>query len=136
MGTTTIMVGMTTTATDGVTTAKVREDSKSQNIAVKYVMGNVDLLGNYLRRTSGLTELQQVDAAATTGAYAPTAKLLGLGANYNFSKNTMLYVRYESIKGINANATTQTALTNGVAGIGSFGNASQTTSAVGLRMVF
>jgi hypothetical protein len=48
----------------------------------------------------------------------------------------MLYVRYESIKGLNANKTTQTELTNGVAGIGSYGNASQATSAIGLRMVF
>jgi hypothetical protein len=47
-----------------------------------------------------------------------------------------LYVRYESIKGINANATTTTILTNGIVGIGSYGNASQATSAVGLRMVF
>jgi len=136
MGNTTIMVGMTTTKTDGFTTAKVIDDSKSQNIAVKYVMGNVDLMGNYLTRKSGLTELQQVDATATTGSYAATAKLIGLGANYNFSKNTHMYVRYESIKGINANATTQTTLTNGLAGVGSFGNASQSTSSVGLRMVF
>jgi len=136
MGTTTIMVGMTTTATDGVTTAKVREDSKSQNIAVKYVMGNVDLMGNYLRRASGLTEAQAMDTTATTGSFANTAKLIGLGANYNFSKNTHVYVRYESIKGLNANKTTQTELTNGVAGIGSYGNASQATSAIGLRMVF
>jgi len=136
MGATTIMAGLTTTKTDGVTTQKVMEDSKSQNIAVKYVMGNIDLLGNYLTRKSGLTEAQAVDATATTGSYAATAKMIGLGANYNFSKNTMLYVRYESIKGINANATTQTLATNGLVGLGSFGNASQATSAVGLKMVF
>ena len=136
MGNTTIMGGMTTTKTDGFTTAGAIEDSKSQNIAVKYVMGNVDLLGNYLRRASGLTEAQQAVASTTAGSFAPTAKLIGLGANYNFSKNTLLYVRYESIKGINAAASTTTTLTNGITGIGAYGNASQATSAVGLKMVF
>jgi predicted porin len=134
MGATTIMAGMTTTKTDGFTTTKIMEDSKSQNIAVKYVMGNVDLLGNYLRRTSGLTEARAHNT--TNGQYTPTQKLLGLGANYNFSKNTLLYVRYESIKGLNAAATSQTSTTNGVAGIGNYGGASQATSAVGIRMMF
>jgi len=99
-------------------------------------MGNIDLLGNYLTRKSGLTEAQSAVASTTAGSYAATAKLVGMGANYNFSKNTLLYVRYESIKGINAAATTQAALTNGLAGIGAYGNASQATSAVGLKMVF
>jgi len=136
MGNTTLMAGLSTTKTDGVTAQGKIEDSKSQNIAIKYVMGNIDLLGNYLRRQSNLNETQQVDTAATLGSYAPTAKLLGLGMNYNFSKNTLLYVRYESIKGINASATTTSTITNGVTGIGTYGNASQTTSAVGLKMVF
>jgi predicted porin len=146
MGATTIMAGMTNTKTDGMTTAKSIEDSKSQNIAIKYVMGNVDLLGNYLRRSSGLTQAQATDqdtSIATnaagnlyTGTYATTAKLLGLGANYNFSKNTLLYVRYESIKGLNANVTTQTAATNGILGVGNYSGASQSTSAIGIKMVF
>jgi predicted porin len=146
MGATTIMAGMTNTKTDGMTTAKALEDSKSQNIAIKYVMGNVDLLGNYLRRSSGLTQAQATDQDTSittnaagnlyTGTYATTAKLLGLGANYNFSKNTLLYVRYESIKGINANKTTTTAAINGQIGVGNYSGASQATSAIGLRMVF
>jgi len=134
IGNTTIMAGLTTTKTDGFTTTKIMEDSKSQNIAVKYVMGNVDLLGNYLRRTSGLTEAQAHDTS--NGQYTPTQKMLGLGANYNFSKNTLLYVRYESVKGLNAAASTQTTTSNGTTGIGNYGGASQATSAVGIRMVF
>jgi predicted porin len=97
-------------------------------------MGKVDLLANYLTRKSGLTVLQAFDV--DSGNYTPTAKMLGLGANYNLSKNSMIYGRYESIRGLNANATTQTALTNGVAGIGSYGNATQTKSQVGIRMAF
>ncbi len=136
MGNTTIMAGITSTKTDGITTAKVLEDSKSQNIGVKYVMGNVDLLGNYLRRTSNLTEAQQVSDAITSGTYARSAKMIGLGANYNLSKQSHVYFRYEQIKGLNAASTTQTALTNGVAGVGNFGGATQVTTSVGLRKLF
>jgi predicted porin len=134
MGATTVFAGFSTTKTDGITTQKVLEDSKSYNVAVKHVMGNVDLLANYLTRKSNLTVLQAFDV--DSGNYSPTAKMLGLGANYNLSKNSMLYARYESIRGLNANATTQTALTNGVAGIGSYGNATQTKTQVGVRVAF
>jgi predicted porin len=135
MGSTTVFAGFSTTITDGVTTARVRDDSKSYNIAVKYVMGNVDLLANYLTRKSNLTFDQAFDSAISS-TYAPTAKMLGLGANYNLSKNTMIYGRYESIRGLNADKTTQTVATNGVDGIGSYGNATQTKSQVGIRMAF
>jgi len=47
-----------------------------------------------------LTVLQAFDV--DSGNYTPTAKMLGLGANYNLSKNSMLYARYESIRGLNA----------------------------------
>jgi predicted porin len=135
MGATTVFTGFSTTKTDGTSDQKVMEDSKSYNIAVKHVIGNVDLLANYLTRKSGLTYDQAFDSAISS-TYTPTAKLLGLGANYNLSKNSMLYGRYESIRGLNANATTQTALSNGVAGIGSYGNATQTKTQVGVRVAF
>jgi predicted porin len=134
VGATTAYVGYTTTKTDGMTTAKAIEDNKSWNLGAKYVMGNIDLLANYLVRTSNLTEAQAF--STSNGQYNPKAKLVGLGANYNLSKNSSVYYRYESISGLNAAATTQTALTNGVAGVGNYGDAKQTKQMVGIRMAF
>jgi len=134
VGNTTVFGGYTTTKSDGVTADKRLEDNKSWNIGGKYVMGNIDLLANYLVRKSNLTEQQAY--ATSNGDYAADAKLLGLGANLNFSKNTSVYYRYERIAGLNAAATTQTATTNGVAGIGNYGNATSVKQMVGLRMAF
>jgi len=135
-GSNTVYVGMSTTKTDGTSVVGGMEDSKSTNIAYKYVTGNIDLLANYLTRKSNLTEAQAVDTTAAIGSYAATAKMLGLGLNYNLSKNSMIYYRYESIRGINANATTQTTANNGVVGIGSYGGAAGVKSMVGMRMAF
>jgi len=137
VGNTTIYGGFTTTKTDGITTNKALEDSKSQNIAVKYVMGNIDLMANYLTRKSNLTEAQVL--AVTSGTisnYTPTAKMIGLGANYNLSKNTSYYVRVEKISGLNGGSSTATTASAGIAPVVSYGNATSTKSMVGIRMAF
>ena len=135
-GATTYYVGLTTTKTDGVATAKVVEDNKSYNVGIKYVMGNIDLLGNYLVRKSNLTETQ-FGSSTTDASYAPTAKLLGLGVNYNLSKNTSFYGRYEKISGLNATSTvTTTVASNGVDSVQNYGNAQSTKTMVGVRMAF
>ena len=80
------------------------EDSKSSSLAGKYVMGNVDLLANYVKRTSSL--------AAPTGALE--SKLTAFGANYNLSKNTALYFRNEHTTGLNTTSATQTQTINAI----------------------
>jgi predicted porin len=133
-GTTTYYTGFTTTKTDGVTADKAIEDNKSYNFGAKYVMGNVDLLGNYLVRKSNLTSQQSI--GANNADYAATAKLFALGANYNLSKNTSFYARYEKISGLNAGNSTQTTASNGVIGLTNYGNAQSTKTMLGLRMAF
>ena len=53
-------------------------------MGVKYNMGAVDLMASLNR---------SVDTGTTAGT---TRKLTGLGANYNLSKNSYIYVRYEN----------------------------------------
>ena len=136
-GATTYYVGMTTTKTDGVSTAKVIEDNKSYNIAAKYVMGNIDLMANYLLRKSNLDRTQFGMSSTNAADYAANAKLIGLGINYNLSKNTSVYGRYEKISGLNATSTATTTVTsNGIASVQDYGNAQSTKTMVGLRMAF
>ena len=136
-GNNTVYAGLTTTKSDGLTTNGAIEDSKSSNIAYKYVMGNVDLLANYLVKKSNLTADQAYGiAAASFTAYTPTQKMLGLGANYNLSKNTMIYGRYEKISGVNVGSTTATLASSGVTPVQTIGGATQTKAMVGIRMAF
>jgi len=136
-GAQTFYVGMTTTKSDGMTTAKVIEDSKSYNVATKYVMGNVDFLANYLLRKSGLTSTQSGMSSTNAADFAANAKLIGLGVNYNLSKNTSIYGRYEKIVGLNATSSiTSTVASNGAVSVQDYGNATQTKSMVGIRMAF
>jgi predicted porin len=139
MGATTVYAGLTTTKTDALAD-KAIEDSKSYNVAAKYVMGNIDFLGNFLVRKSNLNNTQAGFLATDVNgaAYATDAKMLGLGANYNFSKNTFAYIRYESIQGLNSkiSSTPATVASNGLDAAASYNNAKQTKSMVGLRMAF
>ena len=153
---TTIYAGYTSTKTNNITTAGFLEDSKSYNIAGKYTMGSIDFKVNYLVRKSGLTEAQAycetaVAAAAsnnyqacsaagqtiTNGTFNPKQTLIGLGADYNLSKNTFAYYRYERISGLNANAaSTGSASSLGIATVSNFGDATQTINMVGVKMAF
>ena len=123
-GATTVYAGYTTTVSSNQTAAAadVAEDSKSKNVAVKYVVGNIDLLANYLKRDSN---------RATDSGFTPNgnAKLVGLGANYNFSKNTLAYFRSEKQSNV---------ATNGQAADGSVTNAygTVTITSVGLKTAF
>jgi predicted porin len=140
MGATTVYAGYTTTKTDGTTTAAKVEDSKSWNLGAKYVMGNIDLLANYLVRKSNLsaTDAGFVATDANSAAYAADAKLLGLGANYNLSKNTSVYYRYEAITGLNykISGAPATASSNGLAAPASYNDAKQVKQMIGLRLAF
>ena len=117
-GATTIYGGYTTTKSNGITAATSMEDATSYNIAAKYVMGQVDLLGNYTVRTSNL---------ATSGTVNNNnARMIGLGANYNFSKRTSVYYRFE-VADINTDSKNDSATAGG-----SVTNASM----VGIRHAF
>jgi len=84
--------GYTTTKSGGAATAT---DSRSINVAGKVPVGAFDLLANYVK----------VDDR--TGANADRT-LLGLGADYNLSKRTAVYTRYESLKLVNTSAKQNT----------------------------
>jgi predicted porin len=94
LGAATVYAGLTNTK-DGT---GLVEDSKSTNAAIKYVVGQVDLLANTLQRKSNLA----------SQAANSTATMTGLGANYNFSKTVLAYYRYENIKNINVAGQAQT----------------------------
>jgi len=85
------------------------EDSSSWNIAGQYsVTPSIKLQGNYLVRNSNVAGVAK-------------ASVLGLGAEYAFSKRTNAYFRYE---GINTDS------------IGAVASITQTTWAVGLKHAF
>jgi predicted porin len=126
IGTTTLYAGLNTGdrlavagAADG--TAVKSEGSR---VAIKHTMGKIDLIGSYTKQnTTGVT------AAAATSAGDGKASVLGLGADYNFSKTTAVYGRYEEWKtGIDATAGTGGALA-GLTG-------TRNTLSVGLRKSF
>ncbi len=96
-GTTTVYAGYTTTKSNGMTNAAVLEDATSWNLAAKYVMGQTDLLAGYTVRTSNIAGVNN-------------ASVLGLGANYNLSKRTAVYYRFEAA---NANTNDAAAVVGG-----------------------
>jgi len=107
-GATTVYAGYTTTKSNGSVPA---EDATSWNVAAKYTVGNYVYSGNYTVRTSNLTNVNN-------------AKVIGLGADYLFSKRTSVYYRFELA---DTNTDSKVA-TNG----GSVTNASM----VGIRHAF
>jgi len=111
MGATTVYAGYSTTKSNSISTASLMEDATSWNIAGKYVMGQIDLLGNYTVRTSNIAGVNN-------------ASVLGLGANYNLSKRTSVYYRYEQA---NSNTNDQAATAGGSV---------TNTSMVGVRHAF
>jgi predicted porin len=126
MGAVTGYVGFTTTKSTNpqVTAGTAAEDSKSSNVGVKYVMGNIDLLANVTTRTSNVADV----AGYTFNGTTPKSTNTALGANYNLSKTTFVYYRYENIKNIataTGTAPNATALAQ-----------DQTTNAIGLVVKF
>jgi predicted porin len=118
----TVYAGFTTTKTSNQDTPAATntvEDSKSSNIAFKYVVGQYDLMLNRLNRTSNL-------AADAVLAPNGNAKLTGFGVNYNLSKMTYAYVRYEKASNV--------AVTGSGASANVYGD--QSITAIGLRMKF
>jgi len=111
MGATTIYAGYTTTKSNGSVTA---EDATSWNVAAKYTMGMIDLSGNYTVRTSNLATVNN-------------AKVIGLGADYNLSKRTAVYYRFEL-----ADNNTDGKTTSATIAAGSVTNANM----VGIRHAF
>jgi predicted porin len=107
-------------------------------LAGKYTIGQFDLLANYLERKSALSAADAFANATTTvptATYNPKQTLVGLGVNYNLSKTTIVYARYEQISGLNAAAASATTATATPA-VAAYGDATQKTTAVGLRVAF
>ncbi len=77
MGATTIYGGYTTSKSNGSASA---EDATSYNVATKYTMGAIDFLGNYMVLSSNITN---------------NGKVYGGGLDYNLSKRTAVYYRFE-----------------------------------------
>jgi general bacterial porin, GBP family len=118
--------GYTTTLDDNTTGTRL-EDSRSWNLGAKYQFNaNTAVMANYLERTSNL-------ASQDDATHSPTARLFGLGVNYNLSKNTYLYGRYEQISGLNVSAV---ASANGAAAVVADRDATQSTYAIGMKMGF
>jgi len=89
-------LGFTTTVSSNnviTSTATDVEDSKSANFALKYTNGQVDYLFNRINRTSNLA----TDTIATPNGQST---LTGAGINYNLSKMTMAYLRYEKASNV------------------------------------
>lgn len=130
LGAATVYAGYSTTKTDGQSAA-TSEDSKSWNLAGKYVIGQFDLLANYLERKSNLSATNAV--GQDVAGYTPKQTLVGLGVNYNLSKLTSLYVRYEQIGGLNAK---DAASSNGAPAVTGYSNGTLKTTAIGVKVGF
>jgi predicted porin len=94
------------------------------------VYGAWDFLGNYLVRTSNLT-----DADTGITGFAAKSTQLALGVNYNFSKRTSVYARYEALSGLNAKVSAASSVT-GTPGYAAFNDAKQTTTVAGVKVLF
>jgi predicted porin len=119
-------VGFTTTKSSNQTQAAAAtdvEDSKSSNFALKYVVGQTDFLFNRVQRQSNM-------ATDTVGTPNGASSLTGLGVNYNLSKMTSVYGRYEKASNVVAIPGTATATSANT----SYG--AQTITALGMMVKF
>jgi predicted porin len=119
IGTTTLYAGMNTgdrlaavAATGGAAV-----ESKGQRFAIKHTMGKIDLIAQHTTQEVKGTASAATDVKST---------MTGYGADYNFSKTTAVYGRYEEWK------TGMAATTGATAG----GTGDRTTVSVGLRKSF
>jgi predicted porin len=90
LGTVKLFAGAGTSKSQNGTTV----NSSSTNLGVQYTMANIDLMA----------QVAKVDDK-TTGNY--DRSLTGVGANYNFSKQTYAYFRYDSINYDKAHTATK-----------------------------
>jgi predicted porin len=90
LGTVKLFAGAGTSKSQNGTTV----NSSSTNFGIQYTMANIDLMA----------QVAKVDDK-TTGNF--DRSLTGLGANYNFSKQTYAYVRYDSINYDKAHAASK-----------------------------
>lgn len=100
------------------TTTTTSRDAEYYSASLKYTMGVFDLMGQYGVYTNNLNNTDR------------NSTMLGLGADYNLSKRTALFVRYEDIAdkaNVVANPTKLTA-------VEATGN--RIRSAIGLRHTF
>jgi predicted porin len=93
-------------------------DASGKMFGVKYTIGQTDVSASYGKRN----DKSSVDVG--TGVANADKKVLGLGADYNVSKRTALWARYES-RDANTNVTADTT----AAGV-------TKTTAVGIRHAF
>ena len=133
MGATTLYAGYTTTKSSGNVAA---EDATSYNVAFKYTMGATDLLGNYTVRTSNLNPATATayNSSTVVGSLANNAKMLGLGVDYNLSKRTALYARYE-LADVNTDGKVGVAVSSATAASVTGGSVT-TATMVGIRHAF
>ncbi len=118
IGTTTFYAGMNTgdRLAAKSTTSGLAVESKGQRFAIKHTMGKIDLIASHTT--------QEVKGVST--AVDVKSTVTGLGADYNFSKTTAVYARYEDWK------TGQVAATGATAGA----TGDRTTASIGLRKSF
>jgi len=117
----TVYGGYTTTKNSDATV----EDASSWNVAGKYTMGAIDLMANYLVRTTNLTAGTALGTGAqnTGGNPQPSGnatgrngKVIGIGADYNLSKRTALTARWEMLDtDTNLGTTANGSVTNSTA---------------------
>jgi predicted porin len=105
------------------TTSATANGNKVNQLSVKHTMGN----HVFLATTGSLTNEAAYNASTNYGK----STLTGLGYDYNLSKTTALYVRYDSITD-KAGVLTKVATVDGAAGNGD----KRTRTAFGLRTSF
>jgi predicted porin len=119
IGTTTLYAGMNTGDRLAVqsTTSGLAVESKGQRLAIKHTMGKIDLIASQTTQEVKGTGNAATDVKSTVN---------GFGADYNFSKTTATYFRYEEWK------TGMAATTGATAGA----TGTRNTASIGLRKSF
>jgi predicted porin len=109
MGQHTVYAGFT-----NVRASDATEDSQSWNLAYKFGLNqNIDLMANVVSVSSSLaTTTTALSTGGTT--WNKNAKLIGIGADYRFSKRTNAYFRYENVDTNTDNTLTGETIRNSI----------------------
>lgn len=118
MGPATVYAAYWTEKQATVAANTVAVDVKAYMLGAKYVIGAIDLLASYGNRDDKST------VNVGTGVANVDRKIMGLGANYNLSKRTALWARYED-RDANTNSSADTSAAG-----------KTKTTAVGVRHTF